>query len=583
MIGGAMRYLRMFTNALAGGALIALYLDVLVLQLNPHVSVVGATALGWLGALLAMYGPYATALILLTILGGEALAARPLHPGWLSVRILAWLSAVSAATAAVLTWANLQGMRSMLSVQAADRMSQGATATTVCALVLVVVVVLRYSFGRRGNRAAGVLMAASVAASFLVPLWIRGPGELKVPATHRVNQAHPVAQPPRVRIVLIDGASRGFIVQRAAAGQLSNFGKLIDRGAIIDLATLRPTQAEPVWTAAATGKYPPKTGARSEFLYRVAEDEADPVDLLPDYCFAQALLYQGFVRADPITASALRARPMWDILADYNVASGIVNWPLTRPASAAFGYVISDGFDEATSLPIRSGDPRAGDPTTAVNDAREVFDRWQQAPVEDILPSASASDPRSAGLRHPRWDRAYAESEDVLTRFFAPRLTALRFEGVDELGHGYLREAELFGDARRGDLERSLLDRYYAYMDTQIERAIEQTEPGDLLLVVSGYGMEPNPLTKRLLARLIGEAEATGSHEAAPDGFLLAYGLHVAPGEYRRGSIVDLAPTVLYYMGLPIGRDMDGFARTDMFRSTFTREHPVTYTLTHER
>jgi hypothetical protein len=120
-------------------------------------------------------------------------------------------------------------------------------------------------------------------------------------------------------------------------------------------------------------------------------------------------------------------------------------------------------------------------------------------------------------------------------------------------------------------------------MDTQIERAIAETEPGDLLLVVSGYGMEPNPMAKRLLSRLIGEAEATGSHEAAPDGLLVAYGLHVAPGEYRRGSIVDLAPTVLYYMGLPIGRDMDGFARTDMFRSTYTREHPVTYTLTHER
>jgi hypothetical protein len=36
-------------------------------------------------------------------------------------------------------------------------------------------------------------------------------------------------------------------------------------------------------------------------------------------------------------------------------------------------------------------------------------------------------------------------------------------------------------------------------------------------------------------------------------------------------------------MGLPIGRDMDGFARTDIFSSTFTREHPVTYTPTHER
>ena len=442
-----------------------------------------------------------------------------------------------------------------------------------------------YSFGRRGNRPAAVLMLASVSASLLVPLWIRGPGELKVPAAHRANQARPVSQAPRVRLILIDGASRGFIVQRIAAGQLPNFGKLIDKGAIIELATLRPTQAEPVWTAAATGKYPPKSGARSEYVYLVGEDELDPVDLLPDYCFTQALLYQGFVRAQPLTATSRRARPMWDILADFTVPSGIVNWPLTRPAEIAMGFLVSDAFDEATSSPIRSDDPSAGDPTTAVNTAREVFDRWQQASWQDVLPTVPAAEQAPAGLRRARWDRAYADSEAELTRFFAPRLTALRFEAVDELSHMFLREADpaLFGDVGRGDAQRTLLDRYYAFLDGRIERAIAQTEPGDLLIVVSGFGMERNPLAKRLLARLLGETETTGSHEAAPDGFLIAYGEHVLPGEYRRGSVVDLAPTVLYYMGIPIGRDMDGFTRTDLFRSTFTREHPVTYTLTHER
>jgi hypothetical protein len=229
---------------------------------------------------------------------------------------------------------------------------------------------------------------------------------------------------------------------------------------------------------------------------------------------------------------------------------------------------------------MRSGDPRAGDPTTAVDIARPVFDRWQQAPWTDVLPAAGPAEP-PAGIRRARWDRAYADSEAELTRWFAPRLTALRLEAVDELGHAFLREAEpdLFGDVRRGDAERSWLDRYYAYLDSHIA----QTEPGDLLIVASGFGMERTPLTKRLLARLIGEPETTGSHEAAPDGFLIAYGDSVSPGEYRRGSIVDLAPTVLYFMGLPIGRDMDGFARTDLFRNTFTRDHPVTYTLTHER
>jgi len=579
-----MRYLRMLTNALAGGVLIALYLGILVLQLNPQVQIVSSTALGWFGALLAMYGPYVTVLIVLAILGGEAIVSRPLRPGWLSVRILAWLSAISSATAAILTWANLEGMRSMMSAAAADRMREGATVTTVCAIVLGLVAILRYSFGRRGNRPAAVLMVASVLGSLLIPTWIRGPGEIKVPVTRRANQAHPVSAPPRVRMLLIDGASRGFLLQRVSADRLPNFGKLIDRGAIIDLATLRPTQVEPVWTAAATGKLPPKNGARSEFVYHVAEIETDPVDLLPDYCFAQALLYQGFVRAEPITSLARRARPLWDILADYGVPSGIVNWPLTRPADTALGFLISDYFDEAASSPTRSGDLRAGDPTTAVGMARETFDRWLQASPADVL-SSLATDARLAGIRRARWDRAYAESEKELTALFSPRLTALRVEGVDEFGHAFLRDAEadLTGGLPRSDPDRSPLDRYYAALDAQIERLIAQTEPGDLLIVASGFGMERTPLLKRLLARLLGEPDMTGSHEDGPDGFLIAYGTNVQPGESRRGSVVDITPTVLYYLGVPIGRDMDGFARTDLFRITYTQEHPVSYTLTHER
>jgi hypothetical protein len=579
-----MRYLRMLTNALAGGVLGALYLTILVLQINPHVPVVSSTAAGWFGALLSMYGPYVTVGILIAILAREAVASRPLHPGWVSVRILAWLSAAAAVTAAWLTWANLQGLRPVLTAAAADRMHQGAVATTACAVVLVGVAVLRYSFGRRGNRPAAILMVTAVGASAVLPLWFRGPGEALVPAAHRVNQARPVTRPPRVRIVALDGAPRGFLLQRVAAGRLPNFGKLIDRGALLDLATLRPTQAEPVWASAATGKYPPKTGVRSEFAYHVGANDPTPVDVLPDYCFAQALHYQGFIRAEPRTAADLQARPMWDILADYGVPSGVVNWPLTQAAAAAFGFLISDVFDEATSSPLRLVDARAGNPTTAVDIARDVFDRWQAVPWTEILPGPALVE-RVDGLRRARWDRAYLAAERELTGWFAPRLTTVRLEAGDELGHWHLRDAEpeRFGEVRRGGVDPPLLDRYYTLVDAWIDRAIADTAPGDLLLVVSGFGLERTSLAKRWLARALGELPATGTHESAPDGLLIAYGAHVAPGEYRRGSIVDLAPTVLYYMGLPIGRDMDGFARTDIFRASFTKDHPVTYTPTHER
>ena len=75
----------------------------------------------------------------------------------------------------------------------------------------------------------------------------------------------------------------------------------------------------------------------------------------------------------------------------------------------------------------------------------------------------------------------------------------------------------------------------------------------------------------------------TGTHERAPDGFLLAYGDAVQRGRHHRGSIVDVTPTILYFLGLPVGRDMDGFARADLFTGEFTAQRPIAFIPTHNR
>ena len=99
---------------------------------------------------------------------------------------------------------------------------------------------------------------------------------------------------------------------------------------------------------------------------------------------------------------------------------------------------------------------------------------------------------------------------------------------------------------------------------------------------IAAFGMEPVRLPKRLLERVLGNPALSGTHERAPDGFLLAHGDQVRPGRRPRGSVVDLAPTLLYYYGLPVGRDMDGAARADLFTSEFSGERPITYIPTHE-
>ena len=82
---------------------------------------------------------------------------------------------------------------------------------------------------------------------------------------------------------------------------------------------------------------------------------------------------------------------------------------------------------------------------------------------------------------------------------------------------------------------------------------------------------------KRILERFVGDDQLSGTHERAPDGFMLAMGPAVQAGRPERGSIADIAPTVLYFLGLPIGRDMDGRARTDFFTPAFIATRPITF------
>jgi hypothetical protein len=582
----------MLTNAVASGVLVATYLVVLVLQLNPQIPIFSATAWRWFSTLVALYGLYLSVGVMLVLIIREAFASRPLSPAWLSVRLLAWLSAAGAVAAAILTWFNLQGFGAVLGEGPAEAMRRGAEATTTFAAVLVAIAVLRYSFGRRGTVATALLLLGSMAGSVIVPLLGRGPGDLPVPSARRqIYYQYEGLYSPHVRVILLDGASLGYIRQRVAVGQLANFGRLLDHGATIDVATLKPTEAVPVWAAAMTGKYPPKDGVRSDAIYRVGADDDDPVSLLPDYCFARVLILQSLVQVDSaLTSASLRARPVWDIGTDFRLVPGIVNVPLTRPSHTKWGFVVSDSFDEAATSPLRVKDAQAADPTTAAETARDVFDDWQNRPWTDAVPGTPVGEPMAAGvptavLREAIWDHAYAQTAEALEQAFAPRLTVMRYSGLSALGSWFLEEAqpELFGQVG-GTAGRSVLDRYYGYIDSEIGRAIaKQSGPNDLLLVISGFGMTPVAWPKRVATRLLGLPDPSGGHEAAPDGFLLAYGDNVARGQFPRGAIVDVAPTVLYYLGLPVGRDMDGAARTDLFLASFAADHPISYILTHEK
>jgi Type I phosphodiesterase / nucleotide pyrophosphatase len=583
-----MRFLRMLTNALAGGLLGAAYLTVLILQLNPELPIVSSTTWHWGRTLAIFYGAHLIAFFYVALTLRE-LAASPVSAGWLSVRLLAWMAALASAAAAALMWINLQGFALALGEPAVRRMTIGAAAMTAAAAVVLLTAVARYSFGKRGSPAAGTVLVLAIIASIAAPLASRGPGQPRPLGGRRLDlpAANSAPAPGRVVLLLLDGASLEYLWPRAAEGRLPHFDRLLTRGATIDLATIRPTQPETVWTAAATGKYPPANGVRSRAIYRVHPSDT-AVDILPDYTFSHLLVRLELVSSDPTTSAAWRARPIWHILGSFGLDTGVVRWPVTAPTRPVRGFLVSDRFHLISSPLLRLDDEAIAYPPAILPVTRGIFAEAAERP--DVVPAGLDGGETVGGDgSEARWDPVYARAARELAASSGPlALTAVRYAGLDDVGHVYLRYAQPreFGDVSEAERQRygEVLDRYYRYIDAEIGPIVEGLGPEDLLLVVSGFGMQPVTPGKRLVARAMREGHITGTHDRAPDGFLIAYGAHVTTGKLpERGSIVDVAPTVLYFLGLPVGRDMDGFARTDLFVRSFTADRPITFIATHDR
>ena len=119
---------------------------------------------------------------------------------------------------------------------------------------------------------------------------------------------------------MLDGASLDFISPAAAEGRLPNFGRILDGGAVMHLATLRPTQAEPVWTAGGHRQLPSRTACarRRSIACGAASQAIDAAARLLLRAGARALrLPRASSRTPP---TILTARPLWNILSDHGVS-----------------------------------------------------------------------------------------------------------------------------------------------------------------------------------------------------------------------------------------------------------------------
>ncbi len=575
----------MLTNSFVAGALAASYVVVLFFHLNPALPL-NPLAIGPLALAVGVFYTGALAAIAYGLLLMRALFSRArFSPAWISVGVLAWLGFAAAAAGAIEMWANVDTFGLVLEATTTDTLWQSAIAVAVAAALLLLLAIAQQYSRRRGLWAMSVCSVAAL--SVVVPVVLRGPTTVLTPELSPLTRVLDVPieeRSGRVTVIALDAGSLELVTNATSEGRLPNFGRILDAGAVANLATLHPTSAEAVWAAIATGKLPQKNGVRSAAEYRLPRRQRDlPIQLLPAYCFASGLVRFGVLREEPQDGTALRARPMWTILSAAGVSTGVTNFPLTYPAPAVNGFVVSDAYLRSPELSARQTDPALLYPPDLQGEVAAILQGTQGTTAPPSLDGVPERHRTPA-----RIDRQYERLHQELMAAHPVQVSLMRFQSPDQIGHYFLRYAvpSRFGDVSDVDRRRfgGLLEAHYALVDEAIGRAIATLGPDDLLMVVSGYGMEPLTVSKRLLEQVIGDPEISGSHDAAPDGFLMAYGASVVRAkQLRRASIVDVLPTILYFLGLPVARDMDGYARPDVFVSSFTEERPITFIPTYDK
>ena len=578
------------TSAGIAASIGALCLCTLALYLNPALVLRReAPAL-----LLCLFLPWAAGgTLALALVAALATALRwwprPFRPVIAGRPFFASLAFLALAAVAALYWHNLLGYRHAVPLEALRALAVSAVVVTGSAAVFLAIGLDMALFPRHDRPLSAALAVLAPAAALAVPLALRPDSAAPVPPV----PVHLDAGRPARRVVVVglDGLSPSDVTA-ARGGEMPAFARLARRGAFSPLATVRPTEGPPVWTTMMTGRLPRDHGITSATTYRLRGSDSEWA-LLPKAALVGALERAGLASRRPVASTSRRRRALWSILDAFGIPTGLVRVWGTHPPETIRGFVVSPYFH------LLVDDPERGRGTVFPQDllpeigARVVaprdLDPALLADLADAAAPTALDDPLIRALAEGSLapDLTYARAAQVLRQAYSPSLLVVSFHGYDAAGHVFYRYAhpEAFGNVSADEARRygRVPGRYASLVERWVGEIEKDLGPGDVLMVVSGHGLAPTPLWRRLVSVLTGTGVGAATHGGAPDGVLLVVGEGIRPGAIpARASVLDVAPTLLYLLGLPVARDMEGRVLTEILEPAFARQNPVTFIPSYE-
>ena len=348
----------------------------------------------------------------------------------------------------------------------------------------------------------------------------------------------------RVLLIGWDAADWKVITPLMDAGKMPALKSLVERGVMGNLSTLAPPFSPMLWTSIATGH----TADRHGILHFV-----QPADDGSQFT--------------PVLNSSRRVKALWNILSQSGMRSNVVGWWPSHPVEPIQGAMVSNFFHPATA-PIF--EPWVAPPGTVhPPELEDVLASYRVHPAEltanhllPFLPQLADvdqdNDARVLSVAKILADAATVHA--VSTYLMAETewdLTAVYFDAIDHFSHGFMRYrppqmANVSDDDHR--LYQNVVDAAYQYHDMMLERQLAIAGPDCTVILISDHGFHSDHLRPEVVPRHV-PAGAAAEHRSF--GIVCMAGPGIRVDERINGAgLLNIAPTVLALLGLPIGEDM---------------------------
>ncbi len=342
-------------------------------------------------------------------------------------------------------------------------------------------------------------------------------------------------------------------------GKMPNMERFVDEGVMGNIATLYPELSPMLWTSIATGKRPFKHG-----IYGFSEPTPDGAGIRP------------------ITIMSRSTKAIWNILSQEGFKSNVIGWWPSHPAEPINGVMVSNHYQRAWDKidepwPLQPGTVHPRRLTDALASQRVHPMELETTDIGPFLPKIAEID-QEKDHRVETLAKTLAETASIHSAATAVMqlepwdFMAVYYDGIDHFSHQCMQyhppRLPWVGE-KDFELYKDVITSAYRFHDMMLGAMMALAGDDTTIIIVSDHGFHSDHL----------RAPHIPLEPAGPAAQHRNYGIFAMRGPGIRAdervygvSLLDICPTALTVMGLPVGDDMDGTVVVNAFQTPPTIE-----------